>query len=74
MTSSDGTGRVVERVTITCAHCNRLYWQPKKGEPYGFCLKCNQPTCTGAKCNATCVPYEKKIDDYAARMRFRASL
>lgn len=60
--------------TITCAHCNSIH-HVKKDEPGGFCRMCYRHTCPKAECNTdTCVPFEKKLEAFEARERFRRAV
>jgi len=54
----------IERDTITCPHCNSIFFiKPgaSASEAGGYCALCNAPICTRC-CGKTCVPFEKRLD------------
>tara|TARA_R100000808_G_scaffold930_2_gene4456 strand:+ start:1146 stop:1442 length:297 start_codon:yes stop_codon:yes gene_type:complete len=47
--------------TLQCCHCN-AHFEVVEGREYGYCRKCNSPTCGSHRCD-DCYPFEKKLDD-----------
>ena len=70
--------KVVEQHTVTCCHCNHVFYvRPGSGKERGWCFMCNAPTCGDQRCNAAlngCTPFEKKLEAYEWRNRFKAQL
>lgn len=68
----------VEHETFTCAHCQQLTVIPHRATPDELGGRCNQ--CDAMVCKdcvqrdkGRCTPFEKRIAEYEARMRFRAA-
>jgi hypothetical protein len=62
----------VEFDTLTCEHCNVIV--RVKTDPGGFCRVCMRAICGRCADFGKCTPFEKKLDAYEKKMRFRASL
>lgn len=61
--------------TITCAHCNANVFLKKEGcDPGGFCRHCMKGVCGPCVDQGKCTPFEKKLEAYERKMRFRQSL
>ena len=63
-----------ERDTITCSHCSRILFVKPRQDPStlgGFCLKCMRHICGPCVDKDTCVPWEKKLEQFEAAARRR---
>lgn len=62
--------------TLTCVHCNSIVIVKDKlaSELGGFCRNCMGHTCARPKCNARCIPFEKKLEQMEARDRLRQTV
>jgi hypothetical protein len=69
-----GVGGTVTIPCFTCAHCNCIVEMPTRDTPAGFCQKCFYPTCLACGGTERCTPFEKRIEAYEKRMRFRAQM
>lgn len=58
--------------TITCTHCNAIV--RVKRDPGGWCLQCDRAICGPCADKRTCTPFERKLEAYERRERFRKSL
>lgn len=71
-----GEVAVQEFDTFTCAHCQsvqRVKPMAKTFESPGRCFQCDKLICQ--KClNFGCTPFERKLEEYEARERFRSQL
>lgn len=56
-----GDGRVQEFDCVHCCHCQKVM---RVGEDRGqeFCYTCMGPVCGTRRCQAGCVPLEKRLD------------
>jgi len=59
---------------FTCAHCSTIVEVPDETEERGFCVQCFYSVCIPCGALNRCTPFEKKIEAYENKMRFRASL
>jgi hypothetical protein len=69
-----GPGGTVEHETFTCAHCQKIVTvKPRAtpGELGGRCHNCDAMVCPGCARVGRCTPFEKRIEEYEARMRLR---
>ena len=61
-----GSGSMdVEKKTITCCHCNDVFFVEAKqdaSELGGFCRMCMAPTCASCAAKGGCDPFEKKLE------------
>jgi len=58
-------GRVVERATFTCRHCQRLVFVPPKADPAslgGFCGLCQSLICGPCADAGSCTPFEERLE------------
>lgn len=78
-------GRVLERDTVTCCHCNvvihvkpgsaqTVYWYPQmygppKEEMGARCALCDKPVCLRCHADGTCKPLMKRIEQMESRNR-----
>ena len=70
ITSPNG---ITEMDTCTCKHCNKVWIvrdsKSKKQDLGGWCRTCQAMICS--KCaGKPCKPFEKKLDEYEAKMKF----
>ena len=76
--SPHDSDKVTEQQTITCCHCNHVFYvRPGSGKERGWCFMCGAATCGDRRCNAAlngCAPFEKKLEAYERRNRFKAQL
>ena len=71
ITSPDGT---LEADTLQCVHCNKHYIvKPGSGKRRGWCTLCSGTTCGSNLCN-TCIPFEKKLDEFERREKLLRSV
>lgn len=54
-------GRVVERDTTTCAHCNTIV-VVQSADPGGFCRMCMKATCSPCAGAGQCAPFERQLE------------
>lgn len=74
--------QVKEKDTFTCNHCQKVRGIKPGNNPYegvgDLCYGCDQPVCEGCAQRLAmgfkCEPFEKALEQYEARERFRASL
>lgn len=65
-------GRLAEDDVRTCPHCQAVILMRTWKSDGGWCGKCNSPLCSNTACVAEtarvgCVPFFKKIDEFAQR-------
>lgn len=61
--------------TVTCGHCNSIVFLKKPGaDPGGLCRHCMKGVCGRCCAIGKCTPFEKKLEAYERRMRFRDDL
>jgi hypothetical protein len=69
-------GRVIEKATYTCCHCNSIVTVVAKADAStlgGWCGMCTKPTCSRPGCNDGCAPFERQMESAERRERmFRA--
>jgi len=68
----DEFGRVTEKKTYTCCHCNTIHQVPPEGsEQMGFCKKCFARECIDCaiRLQGRCTPFEQRIEAYEAKQR-----
>lgn len=81
LTEDPGTGKLVEKETYSCGHCQRhtiLEHSDRLDDVGVYCLACERPCCKGcadkmAK-GGMCETWEAKFDRIEARARARASM
>jgi hypothetical protein len=57
-----GDGPVMERDTITCAHCNTVVFLKRDMSNAGFCVKCMKHLCGACADTGECLPFEKQLE------------
>jgi len=70
-----GEGPVRESDTLTCVHCNTVFFVvPRQdlADLGGFCRQCMWHTCR-ACADKPCAPFEKKLEAIERRDRLRAA-
>lgn len=72
MVITDPEAPTKEFDTITCCHCNRVV--RVKADPGGWCMQCMKGLCGPCADKRSCAPFEKKLEAYEKRERFRRSL
>lgn len=70
--SLDG-GRELQADFVACCHCGRhhlvtlenleTHQRGGKKIEFGFCARCNHPTCPSEPCASTCTPNEQQIEN-----------
>lgn len=62
---------------FTCCHCNTVVIVPQRAAAEdcgGFCLRCMKPICKRCTAAGVCVPFERQLEQYEARMRLRKQM
>jgi hypothetical protein len=63
-----------ERDTVTCAHCNGVFFIEPFQDPAtlgGFCKMCTKHTCAKCTGSGKCHPFEKKLEAMERSDRLR---
>lgn len=74
VTGVDGTERYE---TITCGHCNCVVVMKPDADPAtlgGYCQCCMKNTCNKPRCNASCRPFEKRLEAFERRAALRRAV
>lgn len=68
-TIEQGPQGVKEAETLQCSHCEAIL-EIGPEHQWGWCFKCNAPTCNKKKCRKDCKPWEQQMEEieYKARM------
>ncbi len=72
-----GDGATIERDTLTCSHCNNVFFvEPGQSaaDAGGWCLQCMKPICSGCAEKRECVPFERLLEQQEARDRLRRQI
>ena len=65
-------GRVVERDTFTCAHCQRVVFVKPRQDPAtlgGWCGCCSTLICSTCEADGRCTPFEKRLEEIEEKGR-----
>lgn len=72
-----GPDALVEKDSVTCGHCNRIFFVGAKEDPAnigGLCKQCMRLTCPRCTADGRCLPLEKQIEASEERDRRRRDL
>jgi hypothetical protein len=70
-------GRLRERDTFSCAHCQRVVFVEPGHSPTvnaGWCGRCGAPVCRACAALGMCTPFERRLEQQEARDRFCRSI
>jgi hypothetical protein len=68
----DPDGPTVEQDSLTCVHCNSVFFLMPRQDPSdagGFCRLCYGYICSKCADSGECTPFEKKLEQMEARGR-----
>ena len=73
----DAEGRLTERDTFKCWHCQRIEEVPPGTSPYevgGYCSSCDHLICKRCAAKRRCRPFELALERAEARSRFHQDM